>query len=410
MVSTKNLPTLKSLLSNKKFRLHTSLFIVFNALLYGWIIVGHNLAPLGQRNYHVDAYHYIADTRVIGDHKFNLLSALGQFDAQWYLHNAGSGYPNLEPKYRGVRVIGVRGTPNESELSYAFLPTYPLMIRAVNVFFGNIMVSAFVLTQILLVVGFTAVYWLVLRWYDEGLATKATWLLFLYPFSIFYRSYFTEGIFLILLVVAMEALRSKKWFLSAISAGLLMITRFVGLAATLVMTYELLFSKGQKRPGIKKVIGYIAISFVPLLSFAIYCYIKTGNPIYFVSVHKDWIMYRPPVWSTAYNLLHIFTIPWHSYRYSRIDDLSILVFGSLLFFSRRWLAPVWWRLSLIIFLIPILSADTMSASRYMIVNLPLFIYAAHLLNKRWQYLSVAALCLGGLLVVSILFSNWVWIG
>jgi len=259
-------------------------------------------------------------------------------------------------------------------------------------------------------VDFAAIYWLVYRWHSEQLAEKTVWLVFLYPFSIFYRSYYSEGLFLLLLVVVMETLRTKKWFRAALAAGLLTVVRFVGLAAPLVMSLQLLKNRVKDKISLAKLIGYAGLSLIPLIVFMAYCYYQTGNPIYFIKASSEWFSSSLPVASTLIAVFHIWSLPWHSFHHSRVDDVSIVLFGMLIVFARRWLPTVWWRLALLLWLIPILTNDTMAASRFQAVNLPIFIFAAYMLKKRWQYAAVLSVSLVSLLAVAILFSNWVWIG
>jgi len=104
-------------------------------------------------------------------------------------------------------------------MSYAFAPLLPLLIAAVNLVLHNVLLSAFVTAQLILLAIFWLVYWLVARWYDERLAARTVWLLLLYPFSVVYRGYFSEGPFLLLLVAFMNASRQRRWPPMAFTAG-----------------------------------------------------------------------------------------------------------------------------------------------------------------------------------------------
>jgi hypothetical protein len=118
---------------------------------------------------------------------------------------------------------------------------------------------------------------------------------------------------------------------------------------------------------------------------------------------------QPSPLSTFWSILHFFSLKWHRFHKSRIDVISIILAGWLIYKSPKRLPIVWVYLALGLWFFPVLTHDTMSASRFQVINLPLFIYVAAVLPKRW-YPIVMATSVVGLMVVSILFVNWVWIG
>lgn len=370
---------------------------------------GHSRVAFDSVNYSQSAYHYIQDNRSVDpDASLDLPTALAQYDAQWYLRIADRGYPEVSDS--DSHPARTSGPIQRTDASYAFSPLFPLLVASVHAVVPSIVLSAFIVTQVLLILAFWAVYWLVTRWYDEGLAGKTAWLLFLSPFSIFFRGYFTEATFVILLVAALHYLRTKKWLQAGVVTGLLLITRFVGLAVALTLLIEVAAARINKQITWRRLclVG-LAIA-VPLLGFMILCAIRTGNPFYFIAIRSEWRVGLPPVFSTLWSIGHIMTLPLHGFHASLIDTLSIIGGGVLLLASQPWLPRVWWRLSLLLWLVPILTTDTMSASRYQMINIPLFLFVAYALKKRWQYAAALTLSTIGLLVVSLGFINWHWIG
>jgi hypothetical protein len=394
---------LKALLGDRRFRVHLVLFCLVNAALYAWMALGHSLVRFHGVNYRANSYHYLPDPRIIDPRSFHLLSALNQYDAQWFTRIADEGYKEYRPG------PGAAKDEPPHRLSFAFPPLYPMLIGAATMVVGSVELGAFIVAQVLLLAGFASIYWLVSRWYTGALAARTAWLLFLHPFSIFYRSYFSEGLFLVLLVITLDAMRLERFVRAGVSIGLLAVTRLVGGVSGLALVLQALPAWLAGRLGAKKALRAAVAALLPIGLYALLCYAKTGNPLFFVKVRAEWFWGYPPPLATLRTMSYFATIPWHGFHYSRIDVLSIVLSGVLLLYARRWLPRYWWYFSLFLWVIPILTTDTMSASRYQVVNLPLFLYAADKLPTRW-YVGVAVLSAGALLVVSLYFVNWYWIG
>ena len=139
----------------------------------------------------------------------------------------------------------------------------------------------------------------------------------------------------------------------------------------------------------------------------IFCYLKTGNFLEFVAVRSLW---GGTLISTLWSITHFWDLPIHGFHYSLIDLMSICTVGIILFLSRNYLPKLLWQSSFLIWIIPLLTTDTMSASRYQIINLPIFIYIAYVIKNRWLWWSFCLLNVIGLLFVSLKFINWNWLG
>lgn len=401
--------TPRTLFRSRRFRWHILAFVLVNCLVYAWMWAGHGWVTFDSVNYSQSAYHYIQDDRSAHpDALFDLPTALAQYDAQWYLRIADTGYPEVSDSI--PRATGAPGPIQRTDASYAFSPLFPLLVAGVHAVVPSIVLSAFIVTQVLLILAFWAVYWLIARWYNEELASKTVWLLFLSPLSVFFRGYFTEATFVVLLVAALHWLRTKEWLRTGVATGLLLVTRFVGLAVALTLLIETVAARINKQITWRRLCLVGVAVAVPLLGFMILCAIRTGNPFYFIAIRSEWRVGLPPVFSTLWSVGHILSLPLHGFHTSLIDTLAIIGGGVLLLASQPWLPKVWWRLSLLLWLIPILTTDTMSASRYQMINIPLFLFVAYALKKRWQYVTVLTLSALGLLIVSLGFVNWHWIG
>lgn len=176
----------------KKVRIALGIFIALNISLYLFINIFNDKVLFNEFNYSYNFHHYTEDPRINGG-EFNLISSLAQADAQWYLKIADKGYPaspKLESDQKDIN----------SGLAYAFFPMYPFTIGVIDLLINNIEVSAFVFANIMLIVNFLSLIYIIKKLISEDVGIKTAFLLFLFPFSIFYRSYFTEGLFLFFLI------------------------------------------------------------------------------------------------------------------------------------------------------------------------------------------------------------------
>lgn len=379
--------------------------IVLNVLIYGNIAINHTLVPLHRLNYEKNSHHFLVDERIHGG-SFNFLRALGQFDAQWYLKIAAEGYPKNPSNISMVDKTVIDG------LSYAFFPLYPLILSLGNTLIGNIELTAFIVANITMGAIFFSLYYIMSRIFTPTLALKTIFLILLFPFSIFFRSYFSEGIFLFLLVWYSYFVIKKQWEVAALTSSLLYITRPTGLFL-IPLTLVLLANEIQhSRLRLTPAAIYMLISFLPFGGWMIFNYLMTGDPTYWMSVQQSWFITHSVFDTIRYNLTimaNFFQLPVHDFHLSRIDTAIFIYAGLLVYSSRKFLKREFWWMSFILWLFPLLTHDTISYSRYQSVNFPLFIYLAHQLKGAW-YILVSVTLYAFLLLTSLFFVNWHWVG
>lgn len=388
-----------------KFRFALATFILINILLYSFIILFNTNVPLHRFNYVMNAHHYLEDERINAG-SFNLLRGLGQFDAQWYLKIADSGYP-VNPNN-----INLNRKDVMNGLTYAFFPLYPLTIYLINVAIHNVELSAFILSNVLLIVNFCSLYFVIQKVSNENLARKTVFLFFLFPVSIFYRSYFAEGLFLFFLIWFAYYLLHKEYRLSSLALSLLLITKPNSLVLEGLFVYYLIKASFRKEMSKNDACIAFITSVLPFIGWLGFCYLYTGDPLYWLSVQSAWYPGQQLFSTFFHNLSTISQFPslaWHLFHSSKIDVITIFVVGILLIVSRKKLKPEFWWISLLLWLPPLLIKDTISFTRYQIVSFPLFFYVGQHLRGVYYWL-VVGLFLLGLCITSLYFVDWYWIG
>ena len=379
--------------------------VLSNGVLYAVTIEFHSVFPFQHSNYTLSSHHFLPDPRANGG-SFVFLRALGQYDAQWYLKIAATGYP-AHPS-----VTSLNDKSTMEGLAYAFFPLYPLLIATANVVIGNVELSAFLISNLFIILNVLSLYFVIQKQYNSSLAIKTTLLLFLFPFSIFFRSYFAEGLQLFLLIWLAYFLMQKEFLPCAVFLGFLNITK--GSAMLLNVLYIVLLAQYILSHKLKLAKGLLCLIVIatPLVLWVIYNYIQTGNPFYFYAIQQSWDS-TPAYLHLSQNLwtvIHLFELPLHSFHTSFINTSLAIYILLLLILSRKHLPPILWWISFLIWFTPFISIDLMSFSRYQTVSFPLFLFAALLARDNKIYISVVAVFSSLLLLTSLLFINWYWIG
>lgn len=392
---------------DKTFLISISLFIGLQIFLYLFLSFFYTAVPFEKSLYFNSSHHYVQDPRAT-DSQFSLLNALGAWDGQWYLRIADAGYPSKavcdahpDPRFMGA-------------LSYAFFPFYPLILAVFDLLFQNIELTAFIIGNVILLANFVSLYFVVTKLFTKAIAIRTIFLLFLFPFSIFYRAYFTEGIFLLLLIWFGYFLIKHKWFYSSVIAALLFVTRPNGLFMGLILLVTLYKAIRHHKFSWLKAILYLALSLVPIALWCYVCYVLTGNALYWHKVQSIWFSSPSMLNTFTQNLEHLFGFfdyPIHGAKDSRIDVLTVVGTFILLMFSKKYFKkyPQLWWISFMIWLAPLLVKDLMSYTRYQIISYPIFIFLASRV-RGWKFYLLSAIFLSLLLFTSLYFVNWQWVG
>ncbi len=381
--------------------------VVVNIFIYVFVVLFHNLLAFQKHNF-ANADHYLLDPRFDGK-RFDFLRAFNQFDAQWYIKIAEKGYgPTLQRPYSA-------NTKRMDLLSYAFFPLYPAILSLLNVFLKNTELTAFIFSNLLLFGDFILLYLFVKKWYGKSIAERTALLLFVFPLSIFYRSYFTEGIFLFLLLVFSYFFIEKKYLYSSLFLSLLIITK--GNSFLLAIVFIFFLWRDKKVSLLHKVISVVVL-FIPLAFWTLFCFLKTGDPLFFITVRQAWFylpksipfllrfFIYPAV--TVVKMLNFPALTLHSFHNSKIDMLCILL---VVFTLLKWsiLKSKHKAIFVALFFNVIFFTDSMSFGRYLSIMYPAFIIISSKLNKT-AFLVVFSFSFIALLFVSLLFVNWYWIG
>lgn len=330
-----------------------------------------------------------------------VLWSLANFDGEHYLSIAQKGY---EP------------------LTYFFFPLYPLLVKALAIFsskslFGYL-ISGIFISNLSFLIALLGLYKLVSIDQKDKISKLTILLLILFPTSFFFGSFYTESLFLALVVWSFYFARKEKWVLAGILAGLSTATRIIGLALVIALLVEY-FTKNKKKL-FKKELLLFPLSILGILLYMYFLKTKTGDPFEFFNTVSIFGEQR----STGFILFpqvfyrYIFKIlPNLNYSYfpsvfvSWLEFLTafiFLLFSVLSFFKLRLSYAVYLSLG---FIIPAFSGSFSSLPRYALVLFPGFILSAIYIKKAPRLVqilsfSILFVVLG---IATAMFSRGFWI-
>lgn len=301
-----------------------------------------------------------------GEKPWNYINILwldiwGVWDTGWYLNIAENGYSSLPQNPEGQH-------------TYAFFPLYPYLVRAVSVITQNTFVSGIIVSNICLIVACVFLYKLIRIDADNDTAHRAVKYLVLFPVAFVFSGIFTESLFLMLLVLSFYFGRKEQWLFAGISGFFLALTRSIGVFAIiplgLMYLYQRKFSLKSVTP---QVLWLLAIP-LGLVTFMVFNYYLTGDPLAFVHVQSEWGRQFLGPWAA-------FAQGWNSGDFSmQFECIFTVIVSIFLITSFKKIPFHYFVLSAYSILIP-LSTSVMSMPRYTLVIFPLFILLAQYTKK-----------------------------
>ena len=158
-------------------------------------------------------------------------SALGEL-LRARLMEPGDATRYVDIAQHGYTVVG------ENAINLVFYPLYPLLMRELGWLTGDLPLAGLIVSHISYLLASAVLYELLLLDGDRRAASMGPLLMALYPFSMFALGVFTEGVFLLLSLGCLYALR-RRWNAAAGALGFLAaLTRTQGMLLFFPAVYE----------------------------------------------------------------------------------------------------------------------------------------------------------------------------
>ncbi len=313
-----------------------------------------------------------------------VLTAIGFAAYSWIRHmrlDWTSGWLRIwnvwdSGNYIGIAQYGYFVPLDRTQMAnYAFFPLYPLLMRLLDVAFGDPALSGFIISNACLLIACFFLYRLARLDSDERTAIRSVKYLFLFPTAFILSGILTESLFLALSLACIYSAKKYNWALAGALGFFTSLTRPYGVIIVMPVLYEYLRSKGFKLSALRA--DALSLLLIPagISLFILYVYSITGDPLAFIRVQAAW---GGHVVNPALELL---------YRIFGRDVSPEVLFGgcftlaalAILAVSCKKVGFSLWAYGLLLILIPLSTpSSAWSMARYILVAFPLFIVFAKL--------------------------------
>lgn len=221
------------------------------------------------------------------------LDALKRHDSYWYEKIATEGHSHITPEQLG-KCDGVV----VEQSYYAFFPLYPATVggfmKLTSLSFD---VSAFLFSLIISVLLCYLIYKVALKLLDdERLAFAGSLMFLILPFNYYFSMYYTEGLFVVLLLASILSILEKRWLAMTFFASCMVLVRpngFLSLPVLAILAleknetgFDLSWLKWQRIKAFP--FFYFIIPSLVFLGYCYYLYCMTGDFFAFKTAQRGW--------------------------------------------------------------------------------------------------------------------------
>lgn len=217
----------------------------------------------------------VANTLLLHD-KGTFASVMCKWDCKWYLTIINDGYDHV-----------VRTSPRvwKGLANWAFFPLYPLLVSFMSkITFIDPVIAGILLNQVFVFVAAIFLYKLLRLNFNDLNSRFGVILLVFSPFSVYFSSLYTEGLFLVLSITGFYFLRTSRGFTACILGGLLSATRPVGIMFAVPVFVNYI---RHRRP-LKKMLIALAIVCTGLICYMVFLQFRAGDFLAFQHIQKGW--------------------------------------------------------------------------------------------------------------------------
>jgi hypothetical protein len=311
---------------------------------------------------------------------------LCRWDCQWYVNLAKAGYDTFP-------------VPDMIDAgNWAFFPLFPAIVGLIRRVVGFPVMNVATAVSITLSAAAALVAYPLLGRNLRAFTLYAAFLL-CGPFSIYFTTFYTEVLFVLLTNCVLLALQRSNYLAAGVFAGLLSATRIVGVFAVLAIVLQYLieyFQRGGSWRGLvpevlRKPDIILAVLLAPAGCFAYMAFLHyyMGDALAFQHVQRAWG--RVPGNPFLYLWIGLTDLPDSGFWPSTNEWLGLAAVGGLvvtavLAFQRKYPIALF---SLVSLIVP-LSAGMASMLRFVVALSPVVLPVMALL-ARWRWLFVVSL-------------------
>ena len=340
----------------------------------------------------------------------NFFSAWERWDALWFLRIAIGGY-------------------EDSDLSAAFFPLYPLLVRGVSLAVGaQPLAAALLVSNVAFLGALVVVFELTRDVFGRPIAKRAVLYMAIFPTAYFFIAPYTESLFLLLTAGAFLAARRGRWEWAGLCGALAAGTRSLGLILVLPLVVQAILQWRERRAATASEDARFRPDRGLVIALAWSSFVVVGT----VSYLFFWQRFNGD-WFTPINdqngWLREFSFPWTSYLrgtqeafrfigqyaggYHQIDWIFVTVALGILVWLFRKIALPYWLYGALSLLVPMSfifgGRPFMSMPRFILPIFPVFWGLALLAERFRVHDLIVAVSAAGLGIMTVLFVNWYFV-
>jgi len=306
----------------------------------------------------------------------------------------------------------------EVELIQAFFPIYPILSKLAGSLISNNLLGLLIISNLATALSLYFLYKLNKKNVKGSQKFLPLIIFLIFPTSFFLGAAYSEGLFLLWLVLAFYFFEQKKFWPTAIFIALASATRIVGIIILPALLIDLFYQNKKKINWSVSLI--LSTGALGLLAYMYYLWINFADPFYFFSVQSQFqagrqsqlVIWPQVVWRYFKILLTTRPIDWKYYIYVQEFIFSI---GALYYlvkaFVKKELQLAWLLFSLGAYFLPTLTGSFLSMPRLILVCWPVFFYLAKdfqdwKMSYKILYLTISVLLL---IINSMLFIQGYWV-
>ena len=293
---------------------------------------------------------------------------------------------------------------------FAFFPLYPLVTRSLSAITAwPVYVSGIVIANLAVMGALVLLY----KAYYQKLGRQplciAVILLSVWPSSIFFSSFYSESLYLLLVVWSFHFFRRENLPLSGGMGALAAATRPTGVVLLPAFALDALWTKRR----LTRSMSWLLLILAGVAGYSLFCWSQTGDPLFFSAMQKNWGRSLVSPLIAFYN--HFGSLLSNNQLANEVDFSFMLDMLSGLF-ALALIPYVWKRIGIAealyvlgTLILTFSTGSTRSLTRFSLTLFPLFLVLGSFLQGRWRVVVALVMVLLTLSVfTTVEFASWMW--
>lgn len=338
----------------------------------------------------------ILKDRFYGEPKKGLMELFFRWDSGWYFSIVHNGY---------------HFAPGE-ESPVAFSPLYPILIKIFSYVFRDVLLTGYIVSNVAFF--FAAVYLyriMLLETKSSETAFCTIFLMLISPVSFFFSIFYTEGLFICLIILSLYYARNKNWLAASLFGFCATLTKILGVLIVVPIVLEYFDLEFNNLKSIFKKLGHVRWDFLFILlvpmaivAYMAYFHFAVGDALAFVHAQTAWNRKFVSFIQTWMNIAGF--EPFYRWVYRVAIIISAISIGYLAVRKMRLSYVVY----AVVFALMVLSSNNPEClPRYLSAVFPIHM-GIGMIAARGEFLrrSIACFYLSFLTLFTILFVNGYW--